>query len=101
MVILRRTEKLKSTLPVTEVVPDNSETALGDWYVNRIVIDRRPLLLLISSTTYLPLLLPAKDTRSLPDRLGALVEVRLERCGIDTDLVAAESLLWKFGVRVV
>jgi hypothetical protein len=91
MVILRRTKKLGSLLPSAEAVPVCNDTALGDWYVNRIVVDRRPLLLLVSSTSLLPMLLPARDVRGLPARLGALVAARLRRCGIDARAIAAEQ----------
>jgi hypothetical protein len=67
-----------------------SDTALGDWYVNRIVVDRQPLLLLVSAASLLPILLPARDVRTLPKRLGALVGARLQRCGIDARAIAAE-----------
>ena len=90
MVILRPTRKLNSWLPGTGAAQSSSDTALGDWYVNRIVLARRPLLLLVSSASLLPMLLPARDVRGLPDRLGALVEARLRRCGIDARAIEAE-----------
>ena len=80
MVILRPTRKLNSLLPATEVIPTSSDTALGDWYVNRVVVDRQPLLLLVSSTSLLPMLIPAQNVRGLPARLAALVEARLRGC---------------------
>src|SRR5688572_18645646 len=91
MVILRPTRKLSSLLPGTAVVPVSSDTALGDWYVNRIVVDRQPLLILVSSTALRPLLIPARDVRGLPDRLVTLVEARLTRFGIDARIIAAET----------
>ena len=91
MVILRPTRKLGSLLPATGLIPAESDTALGDWYVNRIVVDRRPLLLLVSSTSLLPMLLPARDVRGLPSRLAALVAARLKRCRIDDETIAAET----------
>jgi hypothetical protein len=90
MVILRPTKKLASLLPMAEIVPVCNDTALGDWYVNRIVIDRQPVLLLGSSASLLPMLLPARDVRGLPSRLGALVGARLRRCGIDARAIDAE-----------
>jgi uncharacterized protein DUF6933 len=89
MVILRPTRKLRSFLP-TMAVPACSDTALGDWYVNRIVVDRQPLLLLVSSASLLPLLVPARDVRALPDRLSALVESRLRRSGVEQQVIARE-----------
>jgi hypothetical protein len=91
MVILRPTRKLSSLLPVDGAAPTNSDTALGDWYVNRIVVDRQPLLLLVSSTSLLPMLLPARDVRGLPNRLAALVEGRLKRFGLGDQAIDAEK----------
>jgi hypothetical protein len=90
MVILRPTKKLASLLPAAESVPVCSDTALGDWYVNRIVVDRQPLLLLVSSTSLLPMIVPARHVRGLANRLGELVEARLQRCGIDARTIDAE-----------
>ena len=90
MVILRRTQKLRSFLPEASVVPAESDTALGDWYVNRIVVHRQPLLLLVSSRSLFPILLPARDVRTLPDRLASVVEARLRRFGIADQAIAAE-----------
>jgi hypothetical protein len=90
MVILRPTGKLRSLLPARGAVTSASDTALGDWYVNRIVVDRQPLLLLVSSTSLLPILLRARDVRGLPDQLKGLVEARLRRCGADARVIAAE-----------
>ena len=92
MVILRPTRKLSSLLPATEVIPTSSDTALGDWYVNRVMVDRQPLLLLVSSTSLLPMLIPARNVRGLPARFAALVEARLRRCGLDDRTIAAETL---------
>ena len=91
MVILRPTRKLASLLPATGTTRTSSDTALGDWYVNRIVVDRQPLLLLVSSASLLPMLLPARDVRGLPGRLAGLVEARLRHCGIDVRAIRAET----------
>lgn len=82
MVVLRPTRKLLTILPVSKPAPLRSDTALGDWYVNRLVVDRRPLLLLVSAASLLPMLVPARDVGGLPSRLADLVEARLRRCGI-------------------
>src|SRR5436305_374599 len=42
MVILRRTQRLARVLSTNADAGDASDTALGDWYVNRLVVDRRP-----------------------------------------------------------
>ncbi len=90
MVILRRTRKLSAVLPESAAPSATSDTALGDWYVNRLVVDRRPLLLLLSSTTLLPILIPARDVRGLPSRLAGIVAARLRRCGIADAVIQAE-----------
>jgi hypothetical protein len=90
MVILRPTRKLAPLLPAAESVPVRSDTALGDWYVNRIVVDRQPLLLVVSSASLLPMIVPARHVRGLPGRLRALVEARLQRCGIDSRVIDEE-----------
>lgn len=89
MVILRPTRKLRSLLPVA-AVSAQSDTALGDWYVNRIVFERQPLLLLVSSKSLLAVVLPARDVRGLPDRLKAVVASRLQRLGLESAVVEAE-----------
>jgi hypothetical protein len=78
-------------LPATGIATTSSDTALGDWYVNRIVVDRQPLLLLMSSVSLLPMLLPARAVRGLPDRLAGLVEARLRHCGVDPRAIEAET----------
>lgn len=90
MVILRPTRKLSSLLPATGIAGSSSDTALGDWYVNRIVVARRPLLLLVSSASLLPVLVPARDVLGLPSRLADLVEFQLGQLGIEVRAINAE-----------
>ncbi|MGK2935904.1 MAG: DUF6933 domain-containing protein [Gemmatimonadaceae bacterium] len=89
-VTLRRTRKLASVLALTTEDAPPSSIALGDWYANRLVVDRKPLLLLVSSRSLLPILLPARDLRTLPSRLGDVVAQRLRRFGIERHLIDAE-----------
>ena len=70
--------------------PVSSETALGDWYVNRVVVDRQPLLILVSSTSLLSILTPARMVRSMPGRLADLVAGRLNRLGVANSVVEPE-----------
>lgn len=90
MVVLRRTQKLAAQLPASADAFPSSDTALGDWYVNRIVVDRKPLLLLASSRSLLAIITPARDVGSLPSRLPSLVAQRLKRMRIPDGLIAAE-----------
>ena len=91
MIILRPTQKLHDALPPTVSVDMESDTALGDWYVNRIVVNRRPLLVLVSVHALLPLLIPARDVRTLPARLPGLVAEALRRLDVAPVLIAAET----------
>ena len=77
-------------LPATTATPPAPDTALGDWYANRLVVYRKPLLLLLSSRALLAILLPARDLRTLPSRLGGVVAQRLRRFGIAKQLIEAE-----------
>ena len=89
MVILRPTRKLMRHLrPVG--ISSTSDTALGDWYVNRLVVDRQPLLLFVSALSLLSIVQPARDVRALPDRLHALVRERLKRLGTGAKVIDAE-----------
>ena len=90
MVILRPTTKLRKHLPVGAVDGARSDTALGDWYVNRVVVDRRPLLLLVSSASLLAVLVPARNVRELPARIADTVGQRLGRLGVPRRLIDAE-----------
>ena len=90
MVLLRATQKVLRSLPPSVNDAATSGNALGDWYVNRIVIDRRPLLLIVSSKSLLAMVAPARDLKTLPDRLATLVEKRLRRLGVSDSAVTSE-----------
>ena len=90
MVVLRATQKVLKSLPQTAADTDVSDAALGDWYVNRIVVDRQPLLLLVSEKSLLAILTPARNVKTLPDRLGKMVAERLLRLGVEEPLILAE-----------
>jgi len=90
MVHLRATQKLLRLLPQPVETVEPPGAALGDWYVNRIVVDRRGLLILVSSTSLLPILISARDVRTLPSRLPEIVASRIERLGIEASVIDAE-----------
>jgi hypothetical protein len=90
VVVLRATRKVLRFLAESAQDTDVSDTALGDWYVNRIVIDRQPLLLLVSAKSRLSILTPARDVKTLPQRLAGVVADRLRRLPVDQRLVDAE-----------
>ena len=90
MVVLRATKKVLKMLPYSAAETDTSNTALGDWYVNRIVVDRQPLLLLVSEKSLLAMLTPARNVKTLPDRLREMVAGRLQRLSVEENLIRAE-----------
>jgi len=90
MVTLRATRKVLRYLPASPGTNEAPTTALGDWYVNRLVIDRQPLLVLVSAKSLLTALAPARDLRGLPERVADLIGARLRRLGIPPTVVAAE-----------
>jgi hypothetical protein len=91
VVVLRATKKVLRSLSLPVETSVESSTALGDWYVNRIVVARQPLLLLVSAASLLSMLEPARQVRTLPDRLSLLVADRLERLGVNSDLIRVET----------
>ncbi len=90
MVVLRGTKKVLRYLSAIDESPNESTTALGDWYANRLVVDRQPILVLVSATSLLAALVPARDVRGLPSRLATVVGERLRRLGVQEGLVEAE-----------
>lgn len=92
MVCLRATTKVLRYLPKPSEPDAASDSALGDWYVNRTVIDRVPLLILVSEHSLLPIVIRVRDVRSLPERLPELVADRLRRVdGVSTRFAEAEA----------
>lgn len=95
----RRTEKLASVLPATIATPPAPDTALGNWYANRIVVDRKPLLVLLGSRALLAILLPARQLRTLPLRLGGVVAQRPRRFGVEKRQTAL-TIGWRLGAAL-
>jgi hypothetical protein len=90
VIVLRATQKVLRLLPQSGHGAGASDTALGEWYVNRIVIARQPLLLLVSEKSLLSILTLGRDVKRLPERLAEAVASRLRRLGVDEAVVAAE-----------
>ena len=90
MVVLRVRHRLAQVLPPAAEVPRDSDTALGDWYVHQVTVGSESLALLVSSRSLLAMLVPAAGLPELPQRLAALVAVRLKRLDISARLIAPE-----------
>ena len=90
MLLLRATQRVLKKLPESAVDGEVSDNALGDWYVNRIVVDRHPLLLFVSSKSLLIMLSFAKALQTLPDRFPGMVADRLRQMDVDWDWIDSE-----------
>jgi len=90
VLVLRATQKLRKALPLSVAGEEMSESALGDWYVNRIVAGRQPLLLLVSSKSRLPMLALARKIKALPERLPEMIRDRISRLSVASSIVDAE-----------
>jgi hypothetical protein len=91
MLTLRCTQKLLARgLERTAGAEAPPTTLLGDWYAN--VLTRRPqhLVLCMSERTLLPVVLPAKDAKSLPARLSEAVCLVLDRLDIEREAIERE-----------
>lgn len=90
--ILRCTEKLRRRLgirvPTEDATP--TTTALGDWYANPVTLHRRPLVVLISARTLLPIIVPLGPSSSLTPRFLAALEEMLLAIGVSDAQVRAE-----------
>jgi hypothetical protein len=58
--------------------------------VNRLIVNRQPLLLFVSAESLLPVLLPARNVRDLPAHIGDIVARRLARLRVPHALIDAE-----------
>lgn len=79
-------------LPLSAPDQANSDTALGDWYVNRVVVDRQPLLLFVASGSLLAMVCPARNVGNLANWFANLVAGRLRRLGMNDGWIESEVL---------
>ena len=87
--MLRVVRRLQKQLPLSDEA-DDATGALGDWYVTRFVVQRRPYIMLASSTSLLACIERAQNVRNLPSRLPDIVASRLDRLGIGSAVIDAE-----------
>ncbi len=91
MVTLRCTAKLRRRLGLGVLSePGPSDSVLGDWYANLLVLERQPLVLCVSEHSLLAVVLHARDLRHLAMHFRQGLESRLLRLGISTVAVGAE-----------
>lgn len=91
MFTLRCTQKLLARLGATpDPQPALADTVLGDWYANLIRVGRLQLVLAVSETTLLPVVVPAREGRTLATRIRHALEPLLLSIGIPPEEVLAE-----------
>lgn len=101
MFVLRCTQKLLDRLnskPDPESAPP--DTVLGDWYAILIRVGRIQVVLAVSERSLLPVVVPARDSRALVQRLCEVLEPILTEIGVPADEAAAERgamQLWEVG----
>ncbi len=91
MFVLRCTQKLLDRLnstPDTESTPP--DTVLGDWYANLIRVGRIQVVLAVSERSLLPVVVPARDSRALVQRLCEALEPMLATIGVPSEEATAE-----------
>jgi hypothetical protein len=90
MVILRLTKKLLRLVGEPTIPVETSTTRLGDWTGNLFYVGRQRYVLLICEHSRLPVLMPGRDLRRLPQNFpGALSEV-LFGLGVPSGAVCLE-----------
>ena len=90
VVTIRCTQKLLRRVQ-SETAPPISTTLLGDWYANILFARPEQLILCVSERTLLPVVVTARDARSLGVRLAQSLPEVLVRLGVPPPLVDAEQ----------
>lgn len=92
MFTLRCTQKLLKRMgrPSPALVPTEPTTRLGDWCANLVFTPAGQLVLAVSERTLLPILVPAREARTLHLRIPVAVGEMLLSLGISPALVDAE-----------
>lgn len=91
MFTIRCTQKLLARLgsvPVTIIT--TPDTVLGDWYANLIRVGWMQVVLAVSERTLFPLVVPAKESRTLVPRLMEALAKQLLSIGVPQEDVQAE-----------
>lgn len=101
MFALRCTQKLLVRLnSAPDPEPAPPDTVLGDWYAKLVRVGRTQVVLAVSERTLLPVVVPARDGRSLVQRLTEALEPILNSVGVAAvDAIAERSAMqrWVIG----
>lgn len=88
---LRCTGKLLARLgPVTEVAREPPTTVLGDWYGTLVHAPGMQLVLLVSERTLFPLVVPAREARTLAERFPLALGRALAQLGVSPAAIERE-----------
>jgi uncharacterized protein DUF6933 len=88
---LRCTGKLLARLgPVTEVDRESPTTVLGDWYGTLIHAPGMQLVLLVSERTLLPVVVPAREARTVTERFPLALGRALAELGVQPPAIERE-----------
>ena len=90
MLVLRCTQKLLKRIGAPAAGDATSTTRLGDWYANLVVVERRPLVLLVSERSRLPVVFPARRVKRLAEHLPGILEDVLHALGIPAPSIERE-----------
>lgn len=91
MVVFRCTRKLLERLPdAAASVSARSTTALGDWYFTLVFAKPQWLLLGVSEKSRLPIVLPARELRTMTPRFREALERVVYNLAISQEAIAAE-----------
>lgn len=91
MFALRCTRKLLDRIkvsPDSEPVPP--DTVLGDWYANLVRAGRTQVVLAVSERTLLPVVVPAREGRTVARRVAEAIEPLLLSIGVPAEAANAE-----------
>jgi hypothetical protein len=91
VVTIRCTQKLLRRVQ-SDTAPPTSTTLLGDWYANVLFARPEQLILCVSERTLLPVVVTAREARSLGVRLAQSLREVLLRLGVASPLVDAEQM---------
>jgi hypothetical protein len=91
VVVFRCTRKLLDRLPDPTASPSaRSTTALGDWYFTLVFAKPQWLLLGVSEKSRLPVVLPARELRTMTPRFREALDRVLRDLGVSEEAIAAE-----------
>ena len=93
MYAIRCTKKLLDRGAPMPLAPESSPTTLlGDWYANIVIAKPMHVVVCVSERTLLPVLVTAKDIKSLPARLADAAKEMLRSIGVPKEDIDAECI---------